>query len=84
MKDKDFKRLEHKYKNYRKYSDGKEIAYGYRPDYVLYQEKEYIIFEFESGSSRKTFVGDMIKAAHFLAASVRRRQAPGRRSGPAG
>ena len=66
MKDKDFKRLEHKYKNYRKYSDGKEIAYGYRPDYVLYQEKEYIIFEFESGSSRKTFVGDMIKAAHFL------------------
>lgn len=29
MKDKDFKRLGHKYKNYRKYSDGKEIAYGY-------------------------------------------------------
>ena len=46
MKDKDFKRLGHKYKNYRKYSDGKEIAYGYRPDYVLYQEKEYIIFEY--------------------------------------
>ena len=33
MKDKDFKRLEHKYKNYRKYSDGKEIAYGYRDVY---------------------------------------------------
>lgn len=46
--------------------NGQELEDGYKPDYVLKNETGYIILESENTSSRKTFVGGMIKAAHFL------------------
>ncbi len=66
MKDKDFKSLIHTPVNYNIYNKGGEVEPGYKPDYVLKKENEYIILESENCSSRKTFVGGLIKAAHFL------------------
>jgi len=42
------------------------LEVGYKPDYVLRKNSEYIILESENTSSRKTYVGGMMKAAHFL------------------
>ena len=64
--DKDFKQILHTCKGYQKHLNGAEIEPGYRPDYVLKRGNKYIILESENSSSRKTFVGGMIKAAHYL------------------
>lgn len=66
IKDLDFKSLNHSCEGYEKYRNGQTLELGYKPDYVLKRGNEYIILESENSSSRKTFVGGMIKAAHFL------------------
>src|SRR5436190_21098252 len=64
--DKIFKNLIHAYKGYEVFLKGNALEQGYKPDYVLKKGDDYIILESENSSSRKTFVGGMIKAAHFL------------------
>ena len=64
--DKQFKELNHTFKGYAKYLCGQSLEPGYKPDFVLKKGNEYLILESENSSSRKTFVGGMIKAAHFL------------------
>ena len=64
--DKLFKSLEHTYNGFKFYLNGQYLESGYKPDYVLKNGNKYIIIESENSSSRKTFVGGMIKAAHFL------------------
>ena len=64
--DQAFKQLNHNYKGYSIYLKGNSIEPGYKPDFVLKNNDEYIILESENSSSRKTFVGGLIKAAHFL------------------
>ena len=66
IKDKIFKSLKHSFKNYYRHSIGIGLEIGYRPDYVLKRGNNYIILESENSSSRKTYVGGLIKAAHFL------------------
>lgn len=69
ISDKDFKSLKHKSKGYDVFLQGGDAESGYRPDYVLKRDNEYIILESENATSRKTFVGGMLKAAHFLTGS---------------
>ena len=66
--DKLFKALNHSFIDFEKFRDGQTLEPGYKPDYVLknQNQNEYIILESENSSSRKTFVGGMIKAAHYL------------------
>lgn len=64
--DKKFKTLQHRYEGYIKFRNGQNLEQGYKPDYVLKKGNYYIILESENSSSRKAFVGGMIKAAHFL------------------
>src|ERR1044072_5269590 len=66
--DKIFKALPHTCKGYEKYLSGESLGNepGYRPDYVLKKGNDYLILESENATSRKTFVGGMMKAAHFL------------------
>lgn len=64
--DKIFKNLIHAYRGYKVFLNGSALEMGYKPDYVLKRGNDYIILESENSSSRKTFVGGMIKAAHFL------------------
>lgn len=68
IKDADFKLLNHRAKDFNKYKNGQNLAEGYKPDFVLKHEEkeEYIILESEVSSSRKTFIGGMVKAAHFF------------------
>ncbi|MEQ9403863.1 MAG: hypothetical protein RIM99_09775 [Cyclobacteriaceae bacterium] len=66
MKDALFKKLDHKYLDYKTFTTGQELAKGYKPDVVLKRESKYVIFESEHGSSRKHFLGGLIKAAKFL------------------
>jgi hypothetical protein len=61
-----FKKLQHSHKGYNMYLNGQELETGYKPDYVLKKRDSYIILESENTSSRKTFVGGLIKAAHFF------------------
>ena len=61
-----FKKLLHTHDGYSMYLNGQELEEGYKPDYVLKNGNEFIILESENTSSRKTFVGGMIKAAHYL------------------
>ena len=61
-----FKDLLHSCKGYNKYLNGQELEQGYKPDYVLKRGNDYLIVESENSASRKTFVGGMVKAAHFL------------------
>jgi hypothetical protein len=61
-----FKNLQHSYKGYSAQMNGLTLEAGYLPDIVLKKGDEYIIIESENSSSRKTFVGGMMKAAHFL------------------
>ena len=58
-------------KGYDVFLKGGDLEGGYRPDYVLKRDNEYIILESENATSRKTFVGGMLKAAHFLTGSNR-------------
>lgn len=69
--DKIFKALLHSYKGYEKHFSGESLEEGYRPDYVLKKGNSYLILESENATSRKTFVGGMMKAAHFLQGSKR-------------
>lgn len=71
VKDKDFKLLNHRSKGYDVFLKGGDLESGYCPDYVLKRDNEYIILESENATSRKTFVGGMLKAAHFLTGSNR-------------
>ncbi len=64
--DKLFKQLTHSSKGYRMLYNGNVLEKGYKPDYVLQKQNDYIILESENGPSRKTFVGGLIKAAHYL------------------
>lgn len=69
--DKDFKSLKHESKGYIVFLHGGDAEKGYRPDYVLRRDNEYIILESENSTSRKAFIGGMLKAAHFLTGSNR-------------
>jgi|SRR5678809_306274 hypothetical protein len=66
IRDAAFKQLLHACKGYSQFTNGNSVEAGYKPDYVLKRSNEYIILESENSSSRKTFVGGLIKAAHFL------------------
>jgi len=66
MKDSIFKKLEHKYLDYNIFMNGQQLVPGYKPDVVLKKGSEYVILESEHGSSRKHFLGGLIKAAKFL------------------
>lgn len=66
MKDRQFKDALHFYRDYTMLTDGQELAAGYKPDYVLISGDNYVILESERNTSRKAFVGGMIKAAKFL------------------
>lgn len=64
--DKIFKSIVHCCDGFEKFSNGQQVEKGYKPDFVLRKGNEYIIFESENSSSRKMYVGGMLKAAHFL------------------
>ncbi len=64
--DKEFKSLKHNLNEYSKYLCGQSLEQGYKPDYVLRKGNDYVILESENSSSRKTYVGGMMKAAHFV------------------
>ena len=64
--DKKFKELKHKCAGFNTFLTGESLEKGYKPDFVLKKGNEYIILESENSSSRKTYVGGMVKAAHFL------------------
>ena len=64
--DKLFKSLGHNHVGYEHFLNGQTLSPGYKPDFVLKKENKFIILESENGSSRKTFVGVLIKAAFFL------------------
>lgn len=66
MKDRQFKDAPHIYRDYTMLKDGQELTAGYKPDYVLISGDNYVILESERNTSRKAFVGGMIKAAKFL------------------
>lgn len=64
--DKVFKSLQHSHLGFQSLYTGQTLETGYKPDCVLKKGNQYIILESENSSSRKTYVGGMIKAAHFL------------------
>jgi len=66
MKDREFKDLKHFAKDFKFYLNGQELMNGYKPDLVLKKEEEYIILESEVSTSRKGYIGGMVKAAKFL------------------
>ena len=45
---------------------GGELVKGYKPNTVLQKKNEFIIMECDTGTSRKGYLGAMIKAAKFL------------------
>ena len=57
ISDQDFKLLKHECKGYDVFLQGEDAESGYRPDYVLKRDNEYIILESENATSRKTFIG---------------------------
>lgn len=67
MLDKKFKKLFHNGNQYDIIHRGSEIMPGYKPDVVLKKgDYNYILLESEHGTSRKHFLGGMLKAAKFL------------------
>lgn len=66
MKDKLFKNLLHNAEGYSVLNSGGQLAKGYKPDTVLKKENDYIIMECDTGTSRKGYLGAMLKAARFL------------------
>jgi len=66
VRDSDFKALNHNCQGYKPYLRGGELAPGYKPDYVLRAGTDFVILESEKASSRKHFLGGLLKAAHFL------------------
>lgn len=66
MRDSIFKKLNHKYLDFDVHLRGEQLADGYKPDVVLKNGSRHVILESEHGSSRKHFLGGLIKAAKFL------------------
>jgi hypothetical protein len=66
MKDKLFKNLLHSAEGYAVLNSGGQLAKGYKPDTVLQKDNDYIIMECDTGTSRKGYLGAMLKAARFL------------------
>ncbi|MBN8718625.1 MAG: hypothetical protein J0H85_04215 [Sediminibacterium magnilacihabitans] len=66
MKDKVFKNLLHSANGYSVVNSGKQLAKGYKPDTVLQKDNDYIIMECDTGTSRKGYLGAMLKAGRFL------------------
>jgi hypothetical protein len=66
MKDNFFKKLSHNAKGYLLVNSGGQLTKGYKPDIVLNKGNEYIIMECDTGTSRKGYLGAMLKAARFL------------------
>src|SRR6266498_1828727 len=67
MKDNFFKKLIHSADKYEIVKTGSQLDKGYKPDAVLQRKNEFIIMECDTGTSRKGYLGAMIKAAKFLA-----------------
>ncbi len=66
MKDKLFKNLLHNADGYLILNSGGQLVKGYKPDTVLQKDNDYIIMECDTGTSRKGYLGAMMKAARFL------------------
>lgn len=66
MKDKLFKNLLHSADGYTVLNSGGQLTKGYKPDTVLQKKNEYIIMECDTGTSRKGYLGAMLKAAKYL------------------
>jgi hypothetical protein len=66
MKDNIFKGLVHYADNYKIVTTGQEIAKGYKPDAMLQHGNDYIIMECDTNTTRKGYIGGMIKAAKYL------------------
>lgn len=66
MRDRLFKNLSHSAEGYSVLNSGGQLAKGYKPDTVLQKQNEYIIMECDTGTSRKGYLGAMLKAARFL------------------
>lgn len=66
MKDRLFKDLLHNAEGYLLLNSGGQLAKGYKPDTVLQNKNDYIIMECDTGTSRKGYLGAMLKASKFL------------------
>lgn len=66
MEDTIFKNLLHNADNFRIISTGQEITKGYKPDVVLQNGNDYIIMECDTSTTRKGYIGGMVKAAKYL------------------
>lgn len=66
MKDNLFKQLLHSAEGYAVLNSGGQLTKGYKPDTVLQNGNDYIIMECDTGTSRKGYLGAMLKAARFL------------------
>ncbi|NKI30774.1 hypothetical protein [Croceivirga thetidis] len=66
MKDSEFKGKAHSANGYEIFLKGGELFKGYKPDFVLRKNNSFIILESEHGTSRKHFLGGMIKASKYL------------------
>lgn len=66
MKDKLFNNLSHSAEGYAILNSGGQLTKGYKPDTVLQKRNEYIIMEFDTGTSRKGYLGAMLKASKYL------------------
>lgn len=66
MEDKLFKNLLHNADNFKIISTGQEITKGYKPDIVLKNGDDYIIMECDTSTTRKGYIGGMVKAAKYL------------------
>jgi hypothetical protein len=66
MEDRIFKNLLHNADNFEIISTGQEITKGYKPDIVLQNGDDYIIMECDTNTTRKGYIGGMVKAAKYL------------------
>jgi hypothetical protein len=66
MKDQLFKNLLHNAEGYSIVNSGRQLTKGYKPDTVLQKGNDYIIMECDTGTSRKGYLGAMLKASKFL------------------
>jgi len=73
MIERQFKQLNHQFANYEARKFGSEVCEGYRPDLILVNSRNQLVFiiEFEATPSRKTLVGDLTKAEKFCQDSKR-------------
>lgn len=66
MNDKFFKNLLHNAEGYSVLNSGGQLVKGYKPDTVLQKGNEHIIMECDTSTSRKGYLGAMLKAVRFL------------------